>query len=186
MKTALLIIDCQVFFAEMIEVALPKIKMLHEYFAESSRIVIFTQHGHTKDDLIPPITNQIVRNDGPENTVMVDTPRWQLHADIVVMAKDATIVKKNTYDAFLDTRLYPMLRAKGIQRVLIAGVMSDVCCNSTARSAFDRGFETWFVSDACYSENEEQHERAVKDMKIVISRVHTAAEALAMLMEEKA
>ena len=55
-----------------------------------------------------------------------------------------------------------MLRAKGVERVVVCGVMTDCCCDTTGRSAFNRGFETWLVADACATANKEQHEAGLK------------------------
>lgn len=184
MKTALLVIDMQKFFGSMMDEPLPKIQMLNDYFNRSSRPVIFTQHGHTKEELIPPIKNQLIRKVGPENALMIGSKDWELIPEIWKMAKDSPVVGKNTYDAFMGTDLDNMLTEHGIQRVIICGVMTDVCCDTTARSAFCRGYETWLVSDACGTDTPEQHERALKNVDFLTGRVYTAAEAVAMLMEE--
>ena len=87
------------------------------------------------------------------------------------------IVPKNTYDAFLppdalspkhypptpqSRQLHHVLTAAEIERVIVCGVMTDCCVDTTARGTFDRGFETWVVSDACGSANKRQHEAALK------------------------
>ena len=185
MDTALLVIDMQKFFGEMVERPLKNIQTLNSFFYKSSRPVVFTQHGHTEDELIPPIKNQLVRKVGPDNVLMVGSEGWELIPDIWKMAKDAPVVAKNTYDAFMGTDLDAILQDSGIQRVLICGVMTDVCCDTTARSAFCRGYETWFISDACWTDTTEQHERTLKGMEFLIGRVYTADEAIEMLIEEE-
>lgn len=184
MKTALLVIDMQKYFGEMIEPPLPQIKLLDDFFRKTNRSVIFTQHGHTPDELIPPIKNQLIRKVGPENALMVNTKGWELVPDIWKMARDAAVVGKNTYDAFMQTSLEAELQKQGVDRVLITGVMTDVCCDTTARSAFVRGYETWLIRDACWTDTQEQHDRAVKGVDFVLGRVHTAAKAVEMLKKE--
>jgi len=49
-----------------------------------------------------------------------------------------------------------------VQTVVVCGVMTDCCCDTTARSAFNRGYETWLVKDACGTENESQHETGLR------------------------
>ena len=185
MKTALLVIDMQKFFGKMVERPLENIRTLNSFFDKSFRPVIFTQHGHTEDELIPPIKNQLVRKVGPDNVLMVGSKGWELIPDIWKMSKDAPIVAKNTYDAFMDTDLDALLKGQGVQRVLVSGVMTDLCCDTTARSAFCRGYETWFISDACWTDNAEQHERALKAVDFLIGRVYTAEEAIEMLNGER-
>ena len=181
MKTALLVIDVQKYFGEMVEPPLPQIKLLNDFFHNTGRPVIFTQHGHTPDELIPPIKNQLIRKVGPENALMVNTESWELVPDIWKMTRDAPVVAKNTYDAFMETSLETELQKRGVERVLITGVMTDVCCDTTARSAFVRGYETWFIRDACWTDTQEQHDHAVSGVDFVLGRVHSTVEAVEML-----
>ncbi len=69
---------------------------------------------------------------------------------------------KDTYDGFLGTELGEILEWKGVKRVVVCGVMTDCCVDTTGRSAFNRGFETWVVGDACGTEGREQHEAGLK------------------------
>jgi nicotinamidase-related amidase len=71
-------------------------------------------------------------------------------------------VRKNVYDAFVGTDLEERLRRDKVERVVIVGVMTDCCCDTTGRSAFNRGWETWMVSDATGSASKEQHEAGLK------------------------
>lgn len=184
MKTALLVIDMQKFFGDMVERPLKQIGALNEFFNKSSRLVVFTQHGHTKDELAPPIKNQLVRKVGPDNVLVVGSEGWEFIPEVWKMAKDAPVVAKNTYDAFMHTNLDTLLQAGSIQRVLVCGVMTDVCCDTTARSAFCRDYETWFVSDGCWTDTSEQHQRALKSVEFLTGRVYTTDQAIEMLAEE--
>jgi isochorismate hydrolase len=64
------------------------------------------------------------------------------------------IVRKSQYDAFHGTSLEADLRVSGVGEVVITGVMAHLCCETTARSAFTRGFEVFFTIDgtATYTE----------------------------------
>jgi len=54
------------------------------------------------------------------------------------------VVEKRTNSAFVNTGLEERLRADGAEQVVVAGLTTDHCCSTTARSASDLGFETWF------------------------------------------
>lgn len=69
---------------------------------------------------------------------------------------------KNTYDAFINTGLEGILRGKNVEKVVVCGVMTDCCCDTTARAAFNRGWETCLVGDACASANQRQHEAGLR------------------------
>lgn len=70
MKTALLVIDMQKEFGEMVKEPLKRIQKLNDYFNQTSRLIVFTQHGHTEDELVPPIKSQLIRKVGPDNALM--------------------------------------------------------------------------------------------------------------------
>ena len=72
------------------------------------------------------------------------------------------IIPKSTYDAFIGTRLEEVLRVNMGDRVVVCGVMADCCCDTTARGAFNRGFETWLVGGGCGSANATQHRAGLK------------------------
>jgi len=88
------------------------------------------------------------------------------------------VVGKNTYDAFINTDLGKMLSEKNIERVVVCGVMTDCCCDTTARSAFNRGYETWLVEDACGSANKKQHEAGLRGFGFAFGDVLETADVL--------
>lgn len=59
------------------------------------------------------------------------------------------VVIKTRYSAFVGTDLESILKTRGIDTVVISGLMTNFCCVSTARSAHDLDFKTIFVADAC-------------------------------------
>ena len=180
-KTALLIIDMQNVFAGMTTTAMPNIKRLHSFFESSSLPVIFTQHGHTKEELTPPFKNQLVRRWGSEGSIHKGSKEWELIPDVKELVKDSPIVAKNTYDAFINTSLTSLLDAGQIERLVVCGVMTDCCCDTTSRSAFNRGYETWLMSDACGSANKKQHEAGLRGFDFACDNVMKTAEAISKL-----
>ncbi|KAJ9667341.1 hypothetical protein H2201_002542 [Coniosporium apollinis] len=207
MPPALLIIDMQNIFAPMTKTALPKIQHLHAFFASKGWPRIFTQHGHSKAELTPPFTNQLVRKWGPEGSIARGSHDWEFMPAIQKLVDadaeassgndgkkgDAPpIIPKNTYDAFLGivpsttsvsapSQLEELLRARKVTKVVVCGVMTDCCCDTTARSAFNRGFETWLVSDACGSANRKQHEAGLRGFGFAFGEVVTMEEVVERL-----
>ena len=88
---------------------------------------------------------------------------------------------KNTYDAFVNTPLSTILKSARIERVIVCGVMTDFCCDTTARSCFNRGYETWLVSDACGSANKRQHEAGLNGFGIAFGEVVKTKDVVAMV-----
>jgi nicotinamidase-related amidase len=195
MTTALLVIDMQNFFYEMCTLdTIPNITKLVSSFRERSLPVIFTQHGHTQEELTPPHYggNQLVRKWGPEGSIKRGSEEWKLIPEIAKLVGSAEIsasapdnssivVAKNTYDAFINTTLSMVLEEKQVRRVVICGVMTDCCCDTTGRSAFNRGYETWMVSDACASANNTQHEAGLRGFGFAFGEVFLTRDALERL-----
>lgn len=178
MATALLVIDMQHVFLDMTTTALPNILKLIDYFKAQSLSVLFTQHGHTKEELTPPYKNQLVRKWGPSGSIAIGSKDWELLPEVTEKVGSYPVVGKNTYDAFINTDLVKMLSEKNIERVVVCGVMTDCCCDTTARSAFNRGFETWLVEDACGSANKKQHEAGLRGFGFAFGDVLKTADVL--------
>jgi len=75
-----------------------------------------------------------------------DAPSAQLDEALVVREGDV-ILDKPRFGAFSRTALEDILRARGIDTVIIGGVATNVCCETTAREAMQREFHVFFLSD---------------------------------------
>jgi nicotinamidase-related amidase len=158
-KTALLVIDMQRCFLEPGASAftqgappiLPNVRRLIETFRESDLPVIFSTHVH-KD----------LKYDGGMmaqwwgSNIMEGTAEAEIHPAISPTPEDKVIVK-HRYSAFYNTDLELTLRCLGTKDLVIAGVMTNLCCESTARDAFFRDFRVFFLLDATGAVTEEFH-----------------------------
>ena len=67
------------------------------------------------------------------------------------------VISKRHYSAFRGTDLDDLLRSEDVDSVVICGVMTDLCCETTARDAFMSGFRVYFVADGTATATEERH-----------------------------
>ena len=74
------------------------------------------------------------------------------------------VVEKTTYSAFRGTRLEEYLAERGVEEVIVSGVMTNLCCETTAREAFVRGFRVFFSTDATATATAEMHEATLMNM----------------------
>ena len=74
-------------------------------------------------------------------------PGWQLHPEVARRPRDLRI-DKTLPGSFTGTGLESWLREQCIDTVTIAGYMTHMCCDTTARQAVHRGFAVEFLSDA--------------------------------------
>ena len=91
---------------------------------------------------------------------MVDEHLTSLHKDVIKYGD--SVVEKHTYDAFLHTPLESMLREWNIKAVIITGMMTHLCCETTARSAFNHGFSVIFPVDGTLTQNPAFHECSLR------------------------
>ena len=72
---------------------------------------------------------------------------WELHPEVAARPRDL-LIEKSLPGSFTNTPLEEWLRGRGIDTVTIAGYMTHMCCDTTARQAVHRGFKAEFLSDA--------------------------------------
>ncbi|POO03562.1 Isochorismatase-like [Trema orientale] len=158
---ALLVIDIQNYFSATAKPIIPKVLATIRLCRRASIPVIFIRHCHKSPadhGLLPEWWNGHVLLDGtPDSELMPDL-------DHDIRPKDDVILEKTTYGAFQSTRLEEVLRERGVEEVIVTGVNTNVCCETTSREAFMRGFRVFFSTDATATADAELHEAALKNM----------------------
>jgi nicotinamidase-related amidase len=91
------------------------------------------------------------------------------------------LVIKRQWGAFYGTDLDLQLRRRGIRTLLLCGIATCFGVESTARDAYERGYEQVFVEDAMASRSAAEHEHTVTRIFPRIGRVRSTAEVLAAL-----
>jgi len=71
---------------------------------------------------------------------------WMIHPRISPMDNDI-VIRKNTPDAFYNTNLQEELDSKGINELMITGIQTEICIDTTCRRAFSLGYNVTLVSD---------------------------------------
>jgi ureidoacrylate peracid hydrolase len=97
---------------------------------------------------------------------------WQL-VDGLEPEDDELVVRKPRYDAFLRTSLEDDLRARGIDTLVVGGVITNCCVDTTARSAFMRGFDVLVLEDcvATFAEERDLHQAALRNLSLLFAVV---------------
>ena len=85
--------------------------------------------------------------DGPGGLLEEGTERWKVHPRIAPLDGDPT-VKKRTPDSFLETTLGEELESRNIEGLVLAGMQTEVCVDTTCRRAFSLGYDVTLVKDA--------------------------------------
>jgi len=181
--TALLVIDMQNYFVhetgnafilESREI-LDNIKSMQELFRSKGLPVIFTSHSHKSAE-----------SDGGNLTWWWDdycqegTFGAQIY-DKIKPIDGEKVIHKHRYSAFEGTDLEITLRNLGITDLVITGVMTNLCCETTARYAFVKDYKVQFVCDATATGHEEFHIATLKNMAYGFAPVVTTKEVLNQL-----
>jgi isochorismate hydrolase len=90
-----------------------------------------------------------------KEVVTADHPYAELIDEVKVPG--CKIIRKAQFDAFYGSGLEEDLRSRGISQLIVCGVMANLCCETTVRSAFVRGFEPLMPVDGTAAYNFEFH-----------------------------
>ena len=176
-RTALIIIDMQRDFLEpggfgaalgndvsRLTAAIGPIRSVLDAARAAGMLVIHTREGH-RPDLSDAPPHKVERGDpalrigasGPMGRILV---RGEAGHDIIpelYPIPGEPVIDKPGKGAFYQTDLELMLKNRGIQTLLVCGVTTEVCVNTTVREANDRGFRCIVLSDCCASYFPEFH-----------------------------
>lgn len=164
-KSALLVLDMQKYFLDPDSHAfipsaaaiIPGILKLCDSFQKAGAPVFFSRHVNTARNAgrMADWWSDLLDDENPGSAI-VDELSEHLH--------DSSVILKSQYDAFHSTSLESELRFSGVQQVVITGVMTHLCCETTARSAFMRGFEVFFTIDGTATYNRKFHDAALLNL----------------------
>jgi nicotinamidase-related amidase len=91
------------------------------------------------------------------------------------------VLRKTTIGAFASTNIDSLLRALGCEQLYLTGVSTNMCVETTAREAADRGYGVTRVEDACGTTHEDLHQVTMRNFQRLFGRVRSCDEALAEL-----
>jgi nicotinamidase-related amidase len=182
-KAALLVVDMQKVFASpegstflpMSVPACERLVGLVQTCRQRGVPVIFTRHVHTNPQMdggsMARWWNSLIL-EGSEEAELVDQLRPQDGERVIVKCR---------YSAFTGTTLDMVLRSLGVEDLIIGGVMTNLCCETTARDAFNRDFNVFLLGDGTATVSQELHASTLKNISYGFGRVLAVAEALQIL-----
>lgn len=135
MKTAMLIIDVQ------------RIICVGEYAAFEIDRVIAAINGLSERAREAGVPVVLIQHEEAEEYFRFGSEGWQLAEDLLVADSDIRI-RKTTPDSFHQTELQQVLQGLGVQRLIICGLQTDYCVDTTVRRALGLGYEVALAEDA--------------------------------------
>jgi nicotinamidase-related amidase len=182
-KSALLVIDMQKFFLDPESptftcgglAIIDNLKSLIDAYRRKGLPVIFTCHVHDPKGIDAGIMKwwwegMCIEN-SPESKVI----------DEIAPREEEKIIYKHRYSAFYNTDLETYLRGLKVEDLVVTGIMTNMCCESTARDAYYRDYRVFFLADATGSINEEMHIASLLNLALGFAYVTHTQEILNFL-----
>ncbi|MGB9771323.1 MAG: cysteine hydrolase family protein [Candidatus Kapaibacteriota bacterium] len=175
-KSALLVIDMQKFFLDPNSptftcggiAVIDNIKFLIQKYRENNLPVIFTRHVHDKDGVDAGIMKWWW-----QGMCVEGTPESEIIDDLKPLPGEK-VISKHRYSAFYNTDLEVYLRGLKVEDLVITGIMTNMCCESTARDAYYRDYRVFFLADATGSVTEQMHLASLLNLAFGFASVTTA------------
>lgn len=134
-QTALMIIDTQK--------ALFENKTTPLYNEEELLVILQTLIEKARANRMPILYIQHTESDGD---FMKDTATWAIHKAIKPMADDY-VIEKTSWDAFYETSLDETLQALDITHLIVTGMQTEYCLDTTLRCGYSKGYSFTVVED---------------------------------------
>jgi ureidoacrylate peracid hydrolase len=162
----------------MAQAMAPNLKRLVDAAREAGSPVVFVRMAQTEHTMSEVSQEHKLRR-GTEVPVCVEGT-WGVEFYEVEPEPGEAIVTKHRYSAFIGTDLDLVLRSKGVKSLIITGVATNVCVESTARDAFMMDYYVVFVGDcsAC-SAGIEVHQATLDNIERTFGIVASADEVIA-------
>lgn len=167
------------YFERIRELVIPNVVRLRDRCRRHGVRVIYTRSGATLPDGADLSRHRRARYLGTANgrrsIFRQGEPEYELLPALAARS-DELILHKNTVSAFNSSALDRILRNSGTSTLIVAGVVTDGCVDSTARDATDLGYECVIASDATAAWRPEWHDQALATFARYWGTVATTAE----------
>ena len=193
-RTALIVIDMQNVFMELDEVfgnqntldIIDPVNLAVSTLRDAGATIVWTRQTVSDEptlampawqyDLSIPSVRRAVE------TMIAGTSSHAIHARMDVREEDI-VIDKYRYSAFMCPAegMKTELSALDIDTLVIAGTLTNCCCESTARDGNMMGYKIVFLSDATSTNTDEEHNAALLNVRLLFGDVRSAGDLAAMV-----
>jgi len=174
-KSSLAVVDMQRYFLEEgadAYLGAPKrlvtnVLALIGAFREAARPIVFTRHAHAKGS----DTGEMGR--WWDGRLPFEGERQSELIDDLEPASGERLITKVRYSAFEGTDLDAWLRERSVDTLVVCGVMTNLCVETTARHAFMKDLQPVIAEDACASSSEEFHRASIMNLEYGFAHIES-------------
>jgi nicotinamidase-related amidase len=171
------------YWPRLTETVIPNARRLLDAFRAAGRRVVFTRHGPLLADGSDMIARR--RRRDVDSVALTGTPalwpRGSFEHDVIAALTPEPgelVIDKNTSSVFNSTGAEWLLRNLEVETLVLVGMATDMCVETTARDAADRGFGVIVVEDATATYFEHHHRAALSAFARVFGQVWSTAQVL--------
>ncbi|OVE68197.1 hydrolase [Clostridium diolis] len=149
-------------------------KLVKEFSEKGAFIVLVRVSTIDGKDMVKPKTDLA-------SSGMKYQEGWDELIPEIAGTKNAHIVTKRQWGAFYGTDLDLQLRRRGIDTIVLGGISTNIGVDTTAREAFQHGYNQIFVEDAMTAISKEEHEYVCKYIFPRIGKIRTSEQVVSLL-----
>lgn len=169
-KTALVLIDLQQGIVRMTngQDVVDNAAKLVRLFREKGGFIAFVNvNFHDGKDSLKPAT------DNPPQAAGARPADWAVFVPELEVGAGDYVVTKRQWGAFFGTDLDLQLRRRGIDTIVLGGISTNIGVETTAREAFQLGYDQVFATDAMKASSQEEHDASCKHIFPRIGKLRT-------------
>ncbi len=157
------------FFRQMVEVAVPNMRLLQAACRRCGIEVLYTViESLTKDGRDRGLDYKISGFNVPRGS-------WEGRViDELAPAEDEIVIPKTSSSVFISTNIDYVLRNLGVRSLIIVGALTDQCVDSAVRDACDLGYLVTVATDACATQSQDRHDWSLRNNRGYARQVTTA------------
>jgi nicotinamidase-related amidase len=180
-KTALVVIDLQKGIASQpskpysAPEVIAKAAELVNTFRKNEMLVFLVHVITTKETMLNVISDESFSHPSAPSS------DWAEFVPEIAPTSNDIVITKKQWGAFYGTELELQLRRRGMDTLVLCGISTDFGVESTARFAYEYGFQQIFAEDALTSRSDEQHNAAINFIFKRMGRVRKTNEILEAL-----
>jgi nicotinamidase-related amidase len=165
-------------FERIENLVVPNILRLAPIFRAGGGEVIYITQGAERPDCAdaPPHMRKFYASTGNHT----GSPEHEIIKELIPDPRDY-IVNKRSIGAFASTGIDHLLRSLGREQLYMTGISTNMCVETTAREAADRGYAVTVIEDACATTHADLHDTTMRNFRRLFGRVLATDEALTEL-----
>ncbi len=144
---------------------------LAKFYKENNLPIVITRHidSPKKHPQMFSWWGEVLRKEDPQSEIIKELKEFLEYS---------IYIEKNYYDSFFRTGLSQILKGKNVKSILIGGVLTNLCCETTARSGFLNNFEVFFLFDGTATYKKEYHEGTILNISYGFGTIYFVKEIL--------